>query len=269
VNFRANRSVRLFCSASALLVALAGSALAQERPKLVETHVTSDRAGVATAAPSAKQILKKYLTATGGRKAWEKIHSRVSQGNVVVPSMNLIGTAEMFEQAPDRALVKIVLAGSTYLEGFDGKVAWSSDPKDGVHQQSGAQVSETQRESDFRFPLDFRRLYPKISRPTAATIDGRSVYELDGVPVQGGQADRAYFDAETGFLVRIVTQHHNDDGSTEPFEEDFSDYRAVDGIKIPFTLHQRGSHVDFTIQIKNIQQNVPVDDTRFSKPVAQ
>lgn len=269
MNSRANRLARRFCAASALSVAFAGTAFAQQPPRLVETHATSDRAAIANATPSANKILKKYLDATGGRKAWERVRSRVSQGNVIVPSMNLIGTAEMFEEVPDHALVKIVLAGSTFLEGFDGKVAWSSDPKDGVRQQSGVQVSETQRESDFRFPLDFRKLYPKILRPTATTIDGRSVYVLDAIPAQATQPDRAYFDAETGLLVRIVTQHYNDDGSTEPFQQDFSDYRAVDGIKIPFTLHQRGSHVDFMIQIKSVQQNVRVDDTRFSKPVAQ
>ena len=221
------------------------------------------------AIPNANEILNKYLNATGGSKAWKKIYSRISQGSVIIPSMNLIGTAELFEGAPDRALVKITVSNSTFLEGFDGKVGWSSDPKAGVREQTGAQVAETRRASDFRFPLDFRKLYPKIEAPTVTTIDNRPVYAIDATPPGSEKPDRAYFDAQTGFLVRMVTQHHNDDGTVEPFQEDFCDYRAVDGVKIPFNIHQAGAEVDFTISIKSVRQNVPLDDTRFSKPVAQ
>ncbi len=253
----------------AISLALAAVAFGQSSSLLDRPATHADRSGRADAIPSANAILKKYLKATGGRKAWEKIHSRRSQGNVIIPSMNLIGSAEMLEEAPDRALVKIVVAGSTFLEGFDGSVAWSSDPKQGVREQTGAQMAETRRESDFRFPLDFRKVYPKVSAPTATAIDNRAVYAIDATPPGGEKPDRAYFDAQTGLLVRMITQHHDDDGTIEPFQQDLSDYRVVDGVEIPFTIHQTGAQVDFTIEIKNVHQNVPVDDTLFSKPVAQ
>lgn len=265
----ANQFVQLFCALSLASAAFAGAALAQESSAPVQPRAISGPAALASAAPSAQDILKKYLDATGGRSAWNKIHSRVSQATVIIPGMNLIGEAQMVEEAPDRALVKIVVSDSTFLEGFDGNTAWSSDPKQGVRQQTGAQVDETRRESDFRFPVDFPELYPKLSTPAATTIDGRAVYVIDATPQGAAEPDRAYFDAQSGLLIRMVTQHHNDDGSTEPFREDFSDYRAVDGVKIPFLIHQTGAQVDFTIQIKNVQQNIPVDDTRFTKPVAQ
>jgi hypothetical protein len=258
----------LLCLVAVASLALGGGTLGQQAARLLGTRAGSERAGVA-AVPSAKAILKKYLDATGGRKAWEKVRSRVSQGTVAIPAMNLVGTAETFERAPDLALVKIVISGSTFLEGFDGKVAWSSNPKDGLREQTGPQLVETRRESDFRFPLDFRRLYPTVSAPSAATIGDESVYMIEATPPEGGQPDRAYFDTQSGLLVRMVTQHHTEGGTIEPVEEDFSDYHTVDGIKIPFTIHQSGAQVDFTIELQNVQQNVPVDDTRFSKPVVQ
>jgi len=258
--------VRIFIVVALASFALVSASFGQRA--LFLSNADAHRSDAAVS-PSAKDILNKYLDATGGSKAWKKIYSRVSQGNVVIPSMNLIGTAEMFEGAPDRALVKIVLFDSTFLEGFDGKVAWSSDPKQGVREQTGAQVAETRRASDFRFPLDFRKLYSKISAPTSATMDNRAVYVIEATPSDSDKPDRAYFDAQTGFLVRMVTQHHNDNGTVEPFEEDFSDYRAVDGVKIPFKIHQSGAEVDFIILIKSVRQNIPLDDTRFSKPVTQ
>lgn len=268
LNSQAKSGVRIFSVVALAALAAASGSFGRRARASLSCITDAYRSGVA-AIPTANEILQKYLDATGGSKAWEKIYSRVSQGNVVIPSMNLIGTAEMFEGAPDRALVKIVISDSTFLEGFDGKVAWSSDPKQGVREQTGAQVAETRRASDFRFPLDFRKLYAKISAPTATTMDNRAVYVIEAIPTGSEKPDRAYFDAQTGFLVRMVTQHHNDDGTVEPFEEDFSDYRPVDGVKIPFEIHQAGSQVDFTILIKNVRQNVSLDDTRFSKPVAQ
>ncbi|MGH9736231.1 MAG: hypothetical protein ACRD8A_16790 [Candidatus Acidiferrales bacterium] len=268
MNSTAKYAMRIFSAVVLLSLALSVSSFGRPATRPVSGNAHAHRSAVA-AIPAANEVLNKYLDATGGGKAWAKLYSRISQGNVIIPSMNLIGTAEMFEGAPDRALVKITVSDSTFLEGFDGKVGWSSDPKQGVREQTGAQVAETRRASDFRFPLDFRKLYPRIAVPIATAIDNQSVYVIDATPPDGEKPDRAYFDAQTGFLVRMVTQHHNDDGTVEPFEEDFSDYRAVDGVKIPFQIHQAGAQVDFTILIKSVRQNVPLDDTRFSKPVAQ
>jgi hypothetical protein len=267
VNSIVNRAVRIFCALAAASFALASVVFSQTPSPNPGT--TSERAAASVAVPSADRILDKYLEATGGRAAWEKIHSRVSTGTVEIPEMKMSGTAEMWEKAPDSALVKMVISGSVFLEGFDGKSAWSSDPKDGLQEQKGLQLAETRRGSDFRFPVDFRRLYPNVVASGERTVAGRPTYVVEATPPEGGQPDRAFFDPQTGLLVHIVTQHHNDDGSVEPFEEDFGDYRAVDGVKIPFMIHQSGSQVDFTIRISEVHQNVAVDDTRFSKPVVQ
>ena len=267
MNSGTNQAVRILSLIATASLALAGSALGWAAARPAETRARAKSVAATAAVPSTKKILRKYLNATGGRKAWERVHSRVSQGTVAVPSMDLAGTALMFEEAPDRALVKIVISGSTFLEGFDGRVAWSSDPKDGLRRQTGAQLAETRRESDFRFPADFRKIYATVSAPTRASIGQQAVYVVDATPAEGGQPDRAYFDAQTGLLVRLVTQHHEDDGCVEPFEHDFSDYRAVDVIKFPFAIHQSGAQVDFTIRLQTVRQNVPVNDSQFSEPV--
>lgn len=253
VNFSANRTRQLICVFAVASLASAGAATL----------------GHDATVPRANEILHRFLEAAGGRGAWEKLHSRVSKGTVEIPQMKMSGTAEMWEKAPDRALVKIVISGSEFLEGFDGTVGWSSDPKDGLQEQTGAALDEIRRESDFRLPVDFGKLYAKVAAGEGKAIKGRPTYVIEATTEDGGDPDRAYFDAESGLLVRMVTQHHVPDGSVEPFEEDFEDYRTVDGVKIPFTIHQSGSQVDFTIRINEVQQNVEVDEARFSKPVAR
>ena len=52
------------------------------------------------------------------------------------------------------------------------------------------------------------------------------------------------------------------------FTEDFSDFREVDGIKLPFTVHQESPNSTFTIKFTEIRHNEPIDDAMFSKPAA-
>ncbi len=51
-----------------------------------------------------------------------------------------------------------------------------------------------------------------------------------------------------------------------PTQTDYSDYREAGGVKVPFrwTIARPGGR--FTIQIQEMQQNVPLNPTRFEKP---
>jgi hypothetical protein len=51
-----------------------------------------------------------------------------------------------------------------------------------------------------------------------------------------------------------------------PTQIDYSDYRAVDGVKIPFRWTLARANGRFTIQIADVKDNVPVDDSKFAKP---
>ena len=223
----------------------------------------------ATAGPSVDQILDRYLDASGGRAAWQKLHSRVSKGTVDVPTAGASGTVEVHEKAPDRVLITVNIAGTSFTQGFDGTVGWSNDPQNGVREQTGAELAETKRDADFYHALDFRKLYPKASAAGTERIGDKSAYAIEATPAEGGDPDKVYFDVQTGLLIRAITQHHNPDGSVEPFQEDFDDYRTQDGVTIPFTIHQTNPQMSFTIKIDEVHHNVELSNAEFNKPAAQ
>jgi photosynthetic reaction center cytochrome c subunit len=76
---------------------------------------------------------------------------------------------------------------------------------------------------------------------------------------------RLYFDQQTGLLLRLVRYAETALGRN-PTQIDYADYRDADGIKTPYrwTLARPGNR--FTIQIEQVQQNVPVDDAKFIPP---
>jgi hypothetical protein len=53
-----------------------------------------------------------------------------------------------------------------------------------------------------------------------------------------------------------------------PTQVDYSDYRAAGGIKFPFKSVLTWTDGRATIELSEIQPNVPVPDTRFSRPAA-
>jgi hypothetical protein len=48
----------------------------------------------------------------------------------------------------------------------------------------------------------------------------------------------------------------------------FEDYRAVDGVKLPFAIRRARPGFTWTYQYDEIKLNTPLDDSRFNKPAA-
>jgi zinc protease len=217
--------------------------------------------------PSLDQILNHYIDAAGGRSAWLKLTSRVTTGTIDVPSQNLSGTIELREKAPDRILSEIRIAGVLFQQAFDGTVGWTEDPRDGLHEQTGAELSEAKRDADFYHPLDLKKLYDKLSVVGPARVDDKDTWEIEG-DVPEGSPDELYFDATTWLPVRVVSHRHTAQGVID-FREDFDDYREVDEIKRPFTIEETSGETVLTIHIREVRHNVLLDDSVFTEPAAQ
>ena len=90
-------------------------------------------------------------------------------------------------------------------------------------------------------------------------VDARSV---------GNKAEKLYFDVKTGFLIRRIVFTEIKLG-LDPEQTDYEDYRAVDGVWLPFTVrisYLDDNHFGTTRVITDIKQNLPLDDRRFDPP---
>jgi hypothetical protein len=221
----------------------------------------------AAAMPTVDQIVDHYIQATGGSAAWQKVISRVSKGTIEVPSMNLSGTVELYEKAPDRILSIVRVAGASFRQGFDGTTGWTDDPQNGLREQKGAELDEARREADFYYPLDLKRLYTKLIVTGTEKIGDRTAYVLEA-DVPEGDPDKLYFDVVTGLPLRTISHRHGPDGVTD-LREDFEDFRDVDGVKMAFEIHQVAGESTVTVKLDEMHHNVSLDDEQFAKPAAE
>lgn len=260
------RNVKKLLAVGILSLAASSAAFAQT-PAATSTPEKPAAKTTSPETPSAEQILNRYVEAIGGRAAWKKLNSRVATGTIYVPDMHISGTFEFHEKAPNRLLRVILLNGDSFRQGFDGTTAWTDDPKDGLRTETGAEFEDTRFDADFYHPLDLRQLYSKFTLLGAEKIGAHDAYVVEAAR-SGGDPDKMYFDVKTGLALRIISKRHTHEG-VSAYQEDLEDYREVDGIKLPFTVHQSISTPFITIIFTDVRHNVELDDREFSKPAAE
>jgi outer membrane lipoprotein-sorting protein len=214
------------------------------------------------ALPAAEQLIDKYLAAIGGAEALQKITSRVQKGTLTAFGGQHF-PAEVYSKAPDKRVSVMHLPDGESVTAFDGKQGWLSIPGR-VHMMSAAENAAARIDADLYFPAHVKTLYQKFRVDAGEKIDGHDTYLVVGHN-EGQPPLRLFLDKESGLLLRIVRYAETPLGRN-PTQIEYADYRDASGVKIPFrwTLARPGNR--FTIQIEQVQQNVPVDDAKFAVP---
>ena len=190
------------------------------------------------------------------------------KGTLNVPSMSWSGTFEIREKAPNRSLEILTVNGAAFRQGFDGTLGWTDDPQYGLRDQTGAELAETRRESDFYHTIDMRKLYSKFTFVGKDTVNDHDVYVIEAAVPEGGPPERMYFDVQSGLLLRDISLRHGP-GEPSQYEQDYQDYRDVDGIKLPHTIRHTSEGTLVIITVEEYHHNVPIDDAEFAKPAAE
>ena len=214
------------------------------------------------ALPTIEQVLSKYVQATGGSAAHQKLTTRVAKGEWENVTRGVRFPIEIYSKAPNKR-VEILDApenrGFTG-RGYDGSAGWSMNMTEtGLRQLEGAELAMIQRESDFYRAIKLDRLYQRLTVTGKDRIAGREVYAVEAVP-ESGNPEKLFFDVETGLLSRRDVVY----GKT-PVQHYYEDYRDVDGIQLPFVLRSEGP-VRVITRLTQIKHNVPIDDARFKSP---
>jgi len=214
---------------------------------------------------TAEQVIEKSIEATGGRKAIEKVTSTVAKATLEIGPQRVPATLELYAKAPDKRLVITNLEGfGEVRQGCDGKGAWAQDPIRGLRVLEGAELADAQLEAIFNAELKWRELYPKVELTGKEKVGERDAYVIRFTPTSGRPVTR-YFDAQNFLWLRYVATRDTPQGPME-IQVDSSDYRDVDGIKVPFQMKQIMPAAEILVTLTEIKNNVPIDDAKFAKP---
>jgi hypothetical protein len=221
---------------------------------------------------SADDVIEKHLAALGGRAALGKLTSRKSTGTVTIatPSGALTGPIEIYSKPPNKTRASMTLdltaVGSaekmTLEQKFDGTVGWTLNSMQGPSQIIGNQL-HNMRNNVFPSPyLAYKEAGIKIELLPKEPVGGKEAIVLLVTPKEGSVA-RLFFDPETYLILRAVAKISSPElGDFEQTSEP-SDYRTVDGVKVPFVLTNTSPVQSLTVRLEKVEHNVPVDDAMF------
>jgi outer membrane lipoprotein-sorting protein len=225
-------------------------------------------------AQTADEVVNKYLAAIGGREALGKLHTRKATGtvSVAVAAGVLSGPIEVYSKAPNKThqtlrldLTSVGGAGEMTVDLlFDGEKGYSLNSMQGDSEVSPRQLA-AMRNNVFPTPLlDYKAAGFTLAVLPREVVNGRDTVVLQATP-KSGEASKIFFDAATYLVVRTVTTVDSATGGDMQQTSDVSDYRTIDGIKMPFKIVNTNDLQTVTITLATVEHNISLDDAMFVK----
>ena len=213
------------------------------------------------ALPAAQAILAKYLAAAGGPDSLQKVKSRVQKGTI--DAFGDKYPIEIYSVGPEKRVSISHPASGDSVTAFNGEAGWLAMPR-GFHRMTDAEQQAARIDAQLYFPLRLRELYQEFRVRPGEVIDGHATY-LVAAKGKNLPPLRLYFDQESGLLLRQIRYAETPLGNN-PTQIDYADYRATDGVKIPYRWTLARPNGRFTIQMDDVKDNVPVDEKLFVMP---
>ncbi|MFT7617677.1 MAG: hypothetical protein ACI97A_001316 [Planctomycetota bacterium] len=218
------------------------------------------------AAPTAKSIIEKHLTAVGGKANLLKARSQNFKSKIVSTEGRMLeGEMEIYfarlrvkdaktGEMVDRACFKfeMKLGGTHTVMASNGVIGWQEyTSADGAEYRALIDVKELPSHINMFDPAALARYdtyYKSCEMVRKAMISGKPAYEVKLVSKED-KVEHYFFDLKSGLLV-AVKSFLNSPSGVQVSKTSFSDYRAIDGIKTSFSSLGEGTGFKQTVTLQ-------------------
>jgi predicted Zn-dependent peptidase len=178
---------------------------------------------------TASSVMASYIEAIGGKAAVESVQTMLFNAEVTIEGAPFKPTAVIKSMAPNKSSMEMSIAGMGTImkQKFDGTTGYA--------EQQG--MKQPMSEEDVAEQASQKGLFPE-AHYTADEIELMSLSDLEGtdvykIKVKGVSESFRYYDANSGLLLREEATEEAQGQSVTTITV-HSDYRAVDGVMIPF-----------------------------------
>ena len=219
-------------------------------------------------APTADQILDKYMQAIGGEQRLAGLTSFTAKGTYSGYDTDFAKLpAEVYAKAPGLRTTVIhppIGEGTTVYDGRNGWIAAANSLLPLV-TLTGGELDAVTLEAELAFPAKIKQYLTgwRVGFPPA-TLDDHNVLVVQGTAPAGSRV-KLFFDKDSGLLVRMV-MFTNTVLGLNPREFDYSDYRDVAGVKVPFKWTAIWTDGRSEFEMTDVKPNALIDAAKFGKP---
>lgn len=221
------------------------------------------------AAPASDADRAKALTILGqarqamGGQAFAGQKTQVSKGTGSVsppgaPQPMALQSVVTYEIFPNKTRTEMALPMGTLIQTFDGQTGW-------VSIMNQVQDQTAQLKDEQYYGINVLRRFDQAGYQARilpdAEVNGKKA-QVVAVADEAGHTTRFFLDPQSHLVLQTASELPN--GAIETL---YSDYKAVDGIQVPYTLtiRQNGAQVA-ELKLTEVQINPKVDEGLFTKP---
>jgi outer membrane lipoprotein-sorting protein len=242
---------------------------------------------------TAEQVIEKNAVARGGLPAWRAVQTLSMSGKMEAggnerPTMSTPGVRTGGVQLPKRpaeqaelpfrmelkrtrkSRLEIDFHGQTAVQVYDGTNGWKLRPflnRHEVEPYTADEMKAAAMQADLDGPLvDYAAKGTKVELEGTEKVEGNDTYRLK-LTFKSGQTQHVWVDAKTFLETKIEGTPRRLDGKYHPVEIYYRDYRAVNGLMVPYLLETKvqGVKQSEKIEIEKVAVNPKLEDARFAK----
>ncbi|MBS1754703.1 MAG: hypothetical protein R2765_05160 [Ferruginibacter sp.] len=187
-------------------------------------------------AQTVDEVIDKHITALGGKENLNKIQNVISEGSLSVQGIEIGVTVTQVNNKLARQ--DIFVNGMTGFDMLTDKEGWTYMPFNGMQKpepKTADDVKEGLSDLDIAGPLvDYAAKGNKVELLGKEDVDGTECYKLK-VTLASGKDETYFIDPTTNMIIR-TKKMQKANGQEVEVQSDFSDYRDVEGVKMPYSI---------------------------------
>ena len=219
-------------------------------------------------AQTVDEVIAKNIQAHGGLEKLKAIKSLRTTAKFTQGSFRAETIQE--NKRSEKVREEFIIQGMAQVQAYDGKTGWQINPFGGrkdVELMAAEDMKSLIVDSDIDGPLvDYKEKGHAAELVGHDPVEGTDCYKIK-LSMKNGDIRYYYLDSDSYLELKLEVQT-TVRGALQETEEYFGDYEQVNGIYYPFAVEQapKGSSSRSQLSIEKIEQNVAIDDTRFSVP---
>jgi zinc protease len=213
----------------------------------------------------AKALLDRVIAATGGIEKLRAIRNMTARQTVtnIGPNGPVEAETTSYIAYPDRFRVETKVPEATLVSGFDGTTVWTRDPTGTREAPEAAAEAKSGLKRDVIALLVAAANGSVRARLLQDVHDaGRVEHALE---LTGGDLDPIILAVDSRTLLVTRETYTAGRGGSALVQELFSDYRAVDGVQMPFAAERRVGPLSVKRRVTDIQINTLLDPSLFKR----
>jgi hypothetical protein len=220
---------------------------------------------MAAQTPPGSAILDRYIEVTGGRAAYENLHTEIRTATMELAGKGMKFSVTIYRAAPDKSYSIVEMPGlGNAEEGTNGTVVWSRSAMQGPRIKEGDEREMTLLAAAFNADLLWREFYSSAENNGLEDVEGEPCYKVDLTSKNGNKQTR-YYSKKTGLMTKSAMTLKTQMGDI-PTESLVSDYRSEGGILMPHKTVTKMAAQELIMTVESVKPNAPIEPSRFDLP---